>query len=246
MAPWDDLFKEIEQSDAKRIVVSSEEFSLCKEREVNHLAEIVHDYDVRILLYLRNPLKFLVSYYKQLVKRNIFRGSFHSFIRSPLSKYGDYLPLVSRWMSSFGKDRVVVRLYDEAKLGSGVVPDFFMQLQIEMQQLCSSSTPSLNISPTDGALRVIRGGDYLEYGLRRIKHGVGTDLGLARCVGALRRRLYQSEVANSFLGSVNAAVGLGPLYSPQDLESLREKWWKENGRLFGTIVSEDGKRFFLF
>lgn len=107
---------------ADKVVLSSEDFHTHGPRSVEHLARLFAGHEVRVVLYLREHVRYLCSWYQQNVQATHLSCAFDTFCyftRKPLAK------LVDQWVRPFGRDRVTVRLYDRGLLkGGDIVQDF--------------------------------------------------------------------------------------------------------------------------
>lgn len=100
-------------SKAERLFVSTEEFSLLAQREVNSLARGLDGFDVRPILCLRNQLSWSESLYAQACKRG-YAEDFATF-GATLARDGklDYGAIIDRWASAFGRDRITLLVYED-------------------------------------------------------------------------------------------------------------------------------------
>lgn len=115
-----ELLSEIGEHD--KAVVSSEDFHTHSPRGIEHLAELLAGHRVKVVLYVREHVAYLSSWYQQNVQATHLSCAFDSFCyltRKPLFKIAD------GWAQSFGRDNVIVRLYDRSALVNGdIVQDF--------------------------------------------------------------------------------------------------------------------------
>jgi len=107
---------------ASKVVISSEDFHTHGAKSVEYLARLLAGHDVRVVLYLREHVAYLASWYQQNVQATHLSCAFDSFCyftRKPLHK------IAESWAQAFGRDKVTVRLYDRAALDGGdIVQDF--------------------------------------------------------------------------------------------------------------------------
>lgn len=107
---------------ADKVVISSEDFHTHGPKSIEHLARLLAGHEVHVVLYVREHVAYLASWYQQNVQATHLSCAFDSFCyltRKPLAKIAD------QWARAFGRDRVVVGLYDRAQLVQGdVVQDF--------------------------------------------------------------------------------------------------------------------------
>ncbi|HEV8690167.1 MAG TPA: hypothetical protein VGQ91_07725 [Ideonella sp.] len=108
--------------DADKVVLSSEDFHTHGPKSIEHLARLFAGHEVSVVLYVREHVAYLASWYQQNVQATHLSCAFDSFCyftRKPLARIAD------QWVREFGRDRVMVGLYDRAHLIQGdVVQDF--------------------------------------------------------------------------------------------------------------------------
>lgn len=246
MDEWCQLKREIENSGLSRIVISSEEFVFLNQKEILKLKDQLRNFKVYVIFYLRNPLDFLQSYYKELVKRNMYSGSFRRFLTSRQVDYVQFFSLIEKWSSVFSTSMIQVRSYDEAIRRGSVVEDFVsLFLKGDIAHFRELDT-QLNVSPENGTIRFISRMNYIENWLKQMEASLGSTLYLARGVGVLRRRIYPSSFINRLMYKLNLVFGHRSLYSEQDIVSLREFWWHTNGDLFEKYLPKTGRSHFRF
>lgn len=122
LEPGARLLAELAESGSKLVVLSSEDFHTQGPRGVRHLARLLAGHDVRIVLYVREHLAYLSSWYQQNVQASHLSAAFDTFCyftRAPFHVVAD------RWVQAFGEEAVDVRLYDREHLvGRDIVRDF--------------------------------------------------------------------------------------------------------------------------
>lgn len=111
-----------ELRDADKAVLSSEDFHTHNPRGIEFLAHLLSSHDVQIVLYVREHVAYLSSWYQQNVQATHLSCAFDSFCyftRKPLHK------IAEAWGQVFGRHKVTVRLYDRSALKDGdIVADF--------------------------------------------------------------------------------------------------------------------------
>lgn len=109
-----------------RVWLSSEDFHAQGLRGARNLARLLQGHSVRIVLYLREHLAYLASWYQQNVQASALSCSFASFCHfthKPLSEVAD------TWGQVFGHGQLTLRLYDRRSLvGGDVLLDFAAQV----------------------------------------------------------------------------------------------------------------------
>jgi len=152
---WAELVDEIEASGLDRVVLSAEEFSRMR-RGVRRVAHRLAEYDVQAVMYVRNPVSFLVSAWKQQVKTGAYTDRFRPFLESRYQR-ADFGSMAYRWAAALDPGRLDVRVYEEAEATTGLVSDFaaaagFAAHGVEWHH----PRQRINASPDDATLAVVR------------------------------------------------------------------------------------------
>lgn len=131
------------------------------------LKEWLGDCDIKVVVYLREQVENLASSYQQEVKQLSQYCDFESYVkkyRHPNILSYNYFLL--KWETAFGKENMVVRVYDKnTLLGKNIVTDFLSILGIDgsalfLSKLHRDANPSIK-----GALLEVK----------RIINGMGLD-----------------------------------------------------------------------
>lgn len=153
-----ELYADIEYGD-KSNVISSEAFFVCSSRKYlgealpARLKLLLPDaYNVKIILYLRRQDNFITSIYAQYVKLhahdNFYTKTIQEFIKEN-STYMDYYEILNNWSQIFGKDNIIVRVYEKSQLKDGdIVTDFSSILGLP--QMDNYKSPPDNVNPAIG------------------------------------------------------------------------------------------------
>jgi len=160
---------------SKNILISSEEFEFFIEPDIKILKEIIKEYHVKIIVYLKRQDKLLLSEYKQIIKqfRTRFRGSLLEFVfEYKFWSRLDYFERLTRWDKIFGKDAVIIKLFEPEKFyKKNVIFDFMPIFDITVDEIekCNFSNDYFqNQSPSDLACDTIR--HYNNIILNNIQH----------------------------------------------------------------------------
>lgn len=121
---WDAFHEEVRSEGFERIIVSAEDFSLAKGEEIRALRTLLTGYEVRVVLYLREPVDFMKSLYSERVRYHGYPSSFGTFVRANQWRI-NYTAVVERWRSAFND--IVVRPYRR----NGLWDDFAETIGIE-------------------------------------------------------------------------------------------------------------------
>ncbi|MEL7506483.1 MAG: hypothetical protein AAFN42_04045 [Cyanobacteria bacterium J06554_1] len=148
-----DLHQEIEQQNLSNVIVSCESFS----RDPKELDKLKHElsrYEVKILVYLRKQEKFLLSAYIESIKQGSYL-SFKEYIDKKLDLV-NYYGLLSLWSSLFGKDNLIIRVFEQDKLKGNIFEDFLVSIGIEDISQFNLNIARYNVSPPAKTINFLR------------------------------------------------------------------------------------------
>ena len=152
---WHDLQREIEACSAERILLSIEGFDHIRTQKIERVLEYLRPHPVRVLVYLRPPVQFLRSVYKQRVKGGKYGGSFVRFVKE-MTPRCNYLDLVSRWKQFDEVESVDIRLFDKVKNDPGLEQSFANAVGIDFEKVQEFTGPPVNLSPSDDRVQIAR------------------------------------------------------------------------------------------
>lgn len=140
------------------VIISSESFQNCAPAVVRKLFD---GYDVEVVVYLREQVRYLLSAYAQKVQATDYAETLESFHQA--NSHSTYEEFLESWETEF-PSRVRVHNYDREELeGGNVVVDFAVRyLGLDspvVAELCSGNdaNPSLSRDLLEFKLRVNRG-----------------------------------------------------------------------------------------
>ena len=131
---WNGLSYEVDTAKQNKVFISSEEFARFGVSEktrkgIARIREYLADHDVKILCYLRRQDDYYESFYNTTVKE-----SEQKTIQECMSTYEDihfnYLTALDPWDEAFGRENMIIRLYDREALGEGIVQDILGALEV--------------------------------------------------------------------------------------------------------------------
>ena len=130
--------------DHELCVLSSENFATL--RDVRPMAEICPPGDTRVVVYLRDYARYMVSWYQQAIHSRNIAFSLEDFLDNHMA---DFTTVVQLWREVYGRENVEVRLYDRASLKDrDIVADFCDMIRPGLEETFAgmkhSSNPSLS------------------------------------------------------------------------------------------------------
>lgn len=158
--PFKILRKEIADSGCTKCVISSEYFFMLESQKINFLASQLADFDTKIIVYLRRQDARIESGYLQVLRDSEFRfsGDIEAYIRF-LNKHPrrtDYYAFLKPWSEAFGKDNIIVKVYEEEKGQDKLVPGFLKICQIPQDEAFVPDTENVNLAYKPAVNKLLR------------------------------------------------------------------------------------------
>lgn len=152
---WKRVIDEIDTAKEQTVVLSSEDFETCTKEQIAHIGVLLESFEVHIVLFLRNPLDFLVSAYKQNIKSGKTAESFDEFVERRKHRC-NYTRLVERWAGKFGTDYLHVRVfekYQDNNVEQSILD--LLELDLETYETYMQQLPA-NVSPSDQQIALVQ------------------------------------------------------------------------------------------
>ena len=129
--------EELLHTAGNKIIISDENF--CRNKSLDKVAEFFSEFEVRVIVYLRRHDQWLESYYNQALKMDAGSAvlkNFNTYFENQLKKNAftfDYYKFLEKWSKVFGKEKIVVRLYEKNNFSGGTIfSDFFSVLGVQI------------------------------------------------------------------------------------------------------------------
>jgi hypothetical protein len=214
-----DLRAEITEKDPDVVIVSSEALQgLAPDR----LAVVFPPSETTVVLYIREQVDYLISGYAQGVQATDLCISFEDYV--DLASDLDYLPWLRRFERTFGRDNLVVRVYDRDSLvGGSTLSDFVSA--VGLAELPSDETSKVDANPSL---------DFVNLRLKLLVNGLG--LASTKSKNGLYRMFQEALQAPDSSGA-----GLAIPSALQ--ESLRKRYAKNNRKVFSRYIGGSERQF---
>lgn len=125
------------------LVVSSEAFQNCDPKVIKRYFK---DFDVKVVVYIRNKIDYLCSAYSQKIHATSYNGSLKDFYFDIFRV--DYISFIDSWLECF--DDVNVRVFDKDFLVNGNVVDDFISYVPSLKdvdlKMVEDVNPSLGVN----------------------------------------------------------------------------------------------------
>ena len=155
------LAEEIRTEAPERLILSSEHFQsrLLGVEDIGSLKSLLEQagcQNFKVVVYLRDPLKIVMSHHGMAIKKGIHVTSdFYRPQHPRISHIIDHKKTLDNWAEVFGRENIDARLYPEGQSGDVLIADFLKAVEIETHQLDLSKQELRNVNLTDLALEAL-------------------------------------------------------------------------------------------
>lgn len=142
---YENLFREIKSENCEKVILSCEDFVFCSPSVVyNQFKEFYKEADIKIIVYIRRQDLLAESAFKQNVKDLRITCDTTPKCSSVLHEHFR----LRSWISVFGKDNLILRIYDRSFLPQGnVIIDFLNLIGVDHKLFNTNvfENPSLSV-----------------------------------------------------------------------------------------------------
>jgi hypothetical protein len=157
---WEDLHREIEnnniQSDLSKVLISGEAFSKLNYKQISILKAHLSKYETKVIVYLRKQDDYFLSSYCQNIKLARYWDNPRKYIQKEI-EFGKYYKWLEYWKNIFGKQNLIVRVFDKSNLNGGLINDFFTAINLNLNEFeLSYFKTSKNFTPSIKLIKIMR------------------------------------------------------------------------------------------
>lgn len=150
---WEKVAREIRKSGAARVLISSEGFVRCSVSDIKKIKCLLPNAKVKAIVYLRNPVDYVISLYKEKITGKGEARSFKKFSRNK-KRMCNYPALIDSWKKGL-KEPVIVRSFEDQSEG-GLEKDFLQILDVKPNTYSRYIREPANISISTDRIVTIR------------------------------------------------------------------------------------------
>jgi hypothetical protein len=136
----DQFLAYLNESKAQRFVISSEDFEFLQSKQVSRLRDLLANYDVKIVMYVRNPMNALYSRWQESVKHGdttSIKDYCEQLYIHP--KPLDYAQVADIWANVFGQEAMNIIIYENLVVNKTDIALYFLN---EILEVSADSEPS--------------------------------------------------------------------------------------------------------
>ncbi|MEQ9483882.1 sulfotransferase domain-containing protein [Coleofasciculus sp. F4-SAH-05] len=152
---WKYLIQEIKSENPEKIVVSSENFCRLYFEDVHKVKDNLSGYNTKIIVYIRRQDDYFASLYCQAIKTAHHWDRLKKHI-SDNKTYDNYYQMLEPWKQAFGKENLIIRVYEKEQLSDGLLNDFLKSIHITSEGLDFKKAQQTNISPSIRTIKIIQ------------------------------------------------------------------------------------------
>ncbi len=154
---WQAVHDEILASPLDKVIISAEHFALFRKKEISYLKKFLPG-QVKVVVYLRRQDQAIKSGWVQNAKRLVTDKSFEEVVKeeqSMLSRSVYHYPhLLKKWEDAFGKENLIIRIFERDKLSGHIFHDLLQACGIDSLEKYPAPK-SANISPDYKTMGII-------------------------------------------------------------------------------------------
>jgi len=235
---WRELANEVALWKGDRIVISSEEFHPLEASQIARIPDFLPGCDLHTILYLRNPLAYIRSAFKQRIKMGTYSGCFGAYIREQVSRV-DYGALLRRWEVGLGIGRVHMRVFDKVKIDPGLEEDFCELIGANFEPLRTYRDRPANVSLGDRDIANMRRINWLTWWAGDARRRRGWP---ARLRAQVRRNGIRGWLVRSAL-----SIGIpDDLVSKSDVDWFRRAIFDRHEAFLGRYIAPEDRDLLRF
>ena len=160
------LMAELEATRCSNVLLTSETFSAPHNRRIIDTIrqKFAAGFNIRIIVYLRRQDHWVESFYKEILGwagRRETR-SLEQFVADEGAELLDYRKRLNPWIKAFGATSVIVKSYEDASAGNGLLTDFLDTLEITASSRPADFTRPINHSIDPGWVDLLRAMNGIE------------------------------------------------------------------------------------
>ena len=222
---WEKVAQEIRKSGAARVLISSEGFVRCSVSDIKKIKCLLPNAKVKAIVYLRNPVDYIISFYKENITGKGETRSFKKFYRDK-KRMCKYTALIDRWKKGLGES-VIVRSFEGCSK-SGLEKDLLQILGVGTESYSKYIRKPANVSISTDRLAVIRWINRLqEY-----------DWSPSNLLQRVRRNLIRGTWRGKCLTSIADLIFSEPLYRKEDIEWFKKEIGNSSKKFLKNIIDK--------
>lgn len=157
---WTELVEELRTISYDQIILSAEGFSLYSPEKIEYLRQILKDYAVYVIVYLRRQDEWLQSMWAEKLKKGeneSFHLSLQEWVEKSLTRSNtcDYDRLILNWGDFFGRENIIPRILERSQFKGSLFQDFLTACQV-LEATRFRDTIEMNPSPGIKTLVLVR------------------------------------------------------------------------------------------
>ncbi|BAF72679.1 hypothetical protein [Sulfurovum sp. NBC37-1] len=143
--------KQLLSTGCKNIIISSEDFVLLDSQiiSIEKIKEYLREYEVKLVVYMREPVEFMLSLYSHAIRARQINCSFKTYIAENYNFAAAFYPArLQPWIKVFGKESLIVRKYEKKSfINNSLLEDFFDAIGIKIRIKDKMNKSNVGVHP---------------------------------------------------------------------------------------------------
>jgi len=132
---WNRLAREIDEAKQTKVFISSEELIRFGGSEktcasIARIREYLDPHEVKVICYIRRQDDYYESFYNTTVTEVLEQKPIQECMQNYEKIHFNYLAALDPWEEIFGRENMIVRLYDSELVSGGIVPDILGVMEV--------------------------------------------------------------------------------------------------------------------
>jgi hypothetical protein len=154
---YDGLSEEIDLINPNNVLISSESFCKLNYDQILSLKNCLSRYKVKVIIYFRRQDDFFQSYYFEKISEGAYCDNIKTYIQDCKSTpFWNYYKIIEQWQAFFGKENIIVRLYDKENLKNGLIDDFLSAINLSIDNIKLQEGNKNNITADIKTIHIMR------------------------------------------------------------------------------------------
>ncbi|ACK70712.1 conserved hypothetical protein [Gloeothece citriformis PCC 7424] len=245
---WEEVIKEINTFNPEKVIISDENlgylgYPFRKDPSLEYISQYksyLSNFDTKVVIYLRKQDDFLISFYSQVVKTAWYYKDFKHFVAE---HEVDYYKILETWAKEFGKENIIVRVFEKDQLKGGLIQDFFSTLDFTSPIDDLTYSTQLNTNPSLKTIEFMRFLNQILMEKMAIRRGKLKSSRFGSYIDFLRF-LSTQNLLSQFISSLPNFLISDQLLSKQERIELMQKYEESNRKVAEDYLGRKNGQLF--
>ncbi|WGV25122.1 hypothetical protein [Halotia branconii] len=245
---WESLKTEIDSINPNNVIISAEAFNFYdvfyKPETIAKIKDLLNDYEIKIVIYLRKQDDFLESCYRYMVNIGACRVGIQEFFNEFKHMF-NYYQILENWAGIFGYENIIVRRFVKNKSKNNNFDDFLKAINLLESKIIFevNNIENINVSPSVKMTKILLHiNNFNEIFIEKIVNIFYDNYW--RKYQDFLRYLRNNKMICELFSTLPSFLIDGILISPKEKQKLMEQFEQSNSQLaIKYLGQKDGKLF---